>query len=184
MDQLLKETAHKMDKTIEAFNNEMHTIRSGKASTGLLDGIKVDYYGSLTPLKQTGNVTVQDAHTLAITPYDKSLIPAIEKAIMQSDLGFNPRNDGQIIRVPIPPLTEERRKDIVKTVKKQGEDAKVAIRNVRRDANDHAKKLEKDKKVSEDDRKELEEKIQKMTDEHIKKIDDIIKTKEKEIMEV
>ncbi len=184
MDQLLKETQHKMDVTIETFKNELHTIRSGKASTALLEHIKVDYYGALTPLKQAANVSVQDAHTLAITPWDKSLINAIEKAILQSDLGLNPRNDGQIIRVPIPPLTEERRKDLVKNVKKLGEDAKIAIRNVRREANEHAKKLEKDKKISEDDRKALEEKIQKLTDDHIKKIDEMIKNKEKEIMEV
>ncbi|HOP51027.1 MAG TPA: ribosome recycling factor [Ignavibacteriales bacterium] len=184
MDKLLKDTQHKMEMSIETFKNELHTIRSGKASTALLEHIKVDYYGTPTPLKQAANITVQDAHTLAITPWDKSLIHAIEKAILQSDLGLNPRNDGQIVRVPIPPLTEERRKELVKNVKKIGEEFKIAIRNVRRDANEHAKKMEKDKKISEDDKKMLEEKIQKMTDDFIKKIDDMIKNKEKEIMEV
>lgn len=184
MDKLLKDTQHKMEMSIETFKNELHTIRSGKASTALLEHIKVDYYGTPTPLKQAANIIVQDAHTLAITPWDKSLIHAIEKAILQSDLGLNPRNDGQIVRVPIPPLTEERRKELVKNVKKIGEEFKIAIRNVRRDANEHAKKMEKDKKISEDDKKMLEEKIQKMTDDFIKKIDDMIKNKEKEIMEV
>jgi ribosome recycling factor len=184
MDKLLKDTQHKMEMSIETFKNELHTIRSGKASTALLEHIKVDYYGTPTPLKQAANITVQDAHTLAITPWDKSLIHAIEKAILQSDLGLNPRNDGQIVRVPIPPLTEERRKELVKNVKKIGEEFKIAIRNVRRDANEHAKKMEKDKKISEDDKKMLEEKIQKMTDDFIKIIDDMIKNKEKEIMEV
>jgi len=173
-----------MDKSVEAFRGEIVKIRTGKATTALLDGIKVDYYGTMSPLNQVGNVTALDAHTLAITPWDKSMVQAIDKAILSSDLGLNPISDGTNIKIPIPALTEERRKDLVKLVKKFGEEAKVALRNVRRDANDHLKRLQKESELTEDELKEAEKETQKLTDEHINKIDDIIKHKEKEIMEV
>ena len=159
-------------------------VRTGKATTALLDGVKVDYYGTLTPVNQVANVTVLDQHTLSITPWDKGMVQIIDKAILEANLGFNPISDGTNLKIPIPALTEERRKDFVKLVKKFGEDAKVAIRNVRRDANEHLKKEEKDKKLSEDDLKHSEDEVQKLTDTHIKLIDDILKHKEKEIMEV
>lgn len=181
---IIKDARQRMDKTIEAFRNEITKIRTGKATTALLDGIKVDYYGTLSPLNQVGSVSVMDVHTISITPWDKSMVPVIEKAILSSDLGLNPISDGTNIKVPIPPLTEERRKELVKLVKKFGEEAKVALRNVRRDANDHLKKMEKEKKLTEDELKEAEKETQKLTDEHIAKIDEIIKHKEKEIMEV
>ena len=174
----------RMDKSIEAFRSEIAKIRTGKATTALLDGVKVEYYGNPSPLNQVANVSVLDAHTLNITPWEKSLLGEIEKAIMTADLGLNPSNDGTNIRVPIPPLTEERRKDMVKLVKKFGEDAKVAIRNVRRDANDHLKKQEKAKELSEDLRHDAEAEVQKLTDDHSKLVDEIIKHKEAEIMEV
>ncbi len=182
--QQIKDARHKMDKTVEAFRNEIVKIRTGKATTALLDGIKVDYYGTMSPLNQVGNVTVLDAHTIAITPWDKSMVQAIDKAILASDLGLNPISDGTNIKIPIPPLNEERRKDLVKLVKKFGEESKVALRNVRRDANDHLKKMEKEKQITEDELKEAEKETQKLTDEHIVKLEEIIKHKEKEIMEV
>ncbi|MEG8990893.1 ribosome recycling factor [Ignavibacteria bacterium 4148-Me] len=182
--QVIKDAKQKMDKTIEAFRNEIAKIRTGKATTALLDGIKVDYYGTMTPLNQVGNVSVLDVHTLSITPWDKSMVSVIEKAILASELGLNPVSDGTNIKIPIPPLTEERRKELVKLVKKFGEDAKIALRNVRRDANDRLKKMEKNKELTEDELKEAEKEVQKVTDEHIAKIDELIKHKEKEIMEV
>jgi len=184
MDAIIKEAKHKMDKTIEAFRQEITRVRTGKATTTLLDGIKVDYFGNPTPLNQVGNVTVLDAHTLAITPWDKSMIEAIDKAILSANIGLNPINDGTNIKIPIPPLTEERRKDLVKLVKKFGEDAKIALRNVRREANDKLKKMEKEKELSEDLRHDAEADIQKVTDNHSKTIDDMITHKEKEIMEI
>ncbi len=184
MHPIIKDAKHRMNVSIEAFRNEISKIRTGKATTALLDGIKVDYYGNMSPLNQVSNVSVLDAHTLSITPWDKNMVQVIEKAILTADLGLNPASDGTNIRVPIPPLNEERRKELVKLVKKYGEDAKVAIRNVRRDANDHLKKEEKDKNISEDDLKRFEEEVQEITDEHTKKIDEMIEHKEKEIMEV
>jgi ribosome recycling factor len=184
MNESVKDAKQRMDKSVEAFRSEIAKIRTGKATTALLDGIKVDYYGTPTPLKQVGNLSVLDVHTLAITPWDKALVPIIDKAILSADLGLNPISDGTNIKIPIPPLTEERRKEMVKMVKKVGEEAKVAIRNIRRDANEHLKKQEKDKKITEDQLKEDEKETQKLTDEHISNIDEIIKHKEKEIMEV
>lgn len=184
MHPIIKDAKNRMDKTLETLRAELAKVRTGKATTALLDGIKVDYYGNLTPLNQVGNLTVLDAHTLSITPWDKSMVPVIEKAILEANLGFNPVSDGTNLKIPVPPLTEERRKDFVKIVKKFGEDAKIAIRNVRRDANEHLKKEQKDKKMSEDELKIAEEEVQKLTDQHIKMIDDLLKHKEKEIMEV
>ena len=184
MNEIIKDAKTRMDKSIEAFRNEIAKIRTGKATTALLDGIKIDYYGTLTPLNQTANVSVLDSHTLSITPWDKTMVAAIDKAILVADLGLNPVNDGTNLKVPIPPLNEERRKDLVKLAKKFGEDAKIAIRNVRRDANDHLRKAEKEKELSEDLRHDAEADVQKYTDEHISKIDEIIKHKEAEMMEV
>ncbi|AFH48413.1 Ribosome recycling factor [Ignavibacterium album JCM 16511] len=184
MHPIIKDAKNRMDKTLETLRAELAKVRTGKATTALLDGIKVDYYGNMTPLNQVGNLTVLDAHTLSITPWDKSMVPVIEKAILEANLGFNPVSDGTNIKIPVPPLTEERRKDFVKIVKKFGEDAKIAIRNVRRDANEHLKKEQKDKKMSEDELKIAEDEVQKLTNQHIKLIDDLLKHKEKEIMEV
>jgi ribosome recycling factor len=181
---IIKDARQRMDKTIEAFRSEITKIRTGKATTALLDGIRVDYYGTPSPLNQVGSVSVLDVHTISITPWDKTMVPIIDKAILSADLGLNPISDGTNIKVPIPPLTEERRKELVKLVKKFGEESKVALRNVRRDANDHLKKMEKEKKLTEDELKEAEKETQKLTDEHIGKIDELIKHKEKEIMEV
>ncbi len=184
MEEIIKESKHKMAKSIEAFRAELAKIRTGKATTALLDGLKVDYYGTLTPLKQVANITVLDAHTLSVTPWEKSLVNAIDKVILQADLGLNPVSDGTNLKIPIPPLTEQRRKDLVKLVKKFGEDAKVAVRNVRRDTNEHLKKKQKDEKLSEDILKDSEAKVQKMTNDFITEIDQFLVHKEKEIMEV
>lgn len=184
MEQIIKDAKSKMDKSMDALRNELSKIRTGKATTALLDMIKVDYYGQTMPLKQVANVTVLDAHTLSVTPWDKSTVQLIDKAILTADLGLNPVSDGTNLKIPIPPLTQERRKDFVKLVKKFGEDGKIAVRNVRREANEHLKKKQKDAKLSEDALKEAEGKVQKMTDEHISLIDDMIKHKEKEVMEV
>lgn len=184
MEQILKDARSRMDKSIDALRAELSKIRSGKATTALLDGVKVDYYGTMTPVSQVGNLNVLDAHTLSFTPWDKSILNAVDKAILEANIGLNPASDGTNLKIPIPPLNEERRKELVKLVKKFGEDAKVAIRNVRRDANDHLKREEKDKKISEDQLKDAETRTQKLTDEHTKIIDDILKHKEHEIMEV
>ncbi|MDQ7817558.1 MAG: ribosome recycling factor [Melioribacteraceae bacterium] len=181
---IIKDARQRMDKTIDAFRIEISKIRTGKATTALLDGVKVDYYGTMSPLNQVGSVSVLDVHTISITPWDKSMVPIIDKAILTSDLGLNPISDGTNLKIPIPPLTEERRKELVKLVKKFGEESKVALRNVRRDANDHLKKMEKDKKLTEDELKEAEKETQKLTDEHIATIDEMIKRKEKDILEV
>ncbi len=182
--QIISEAKSRMDKSIEAFRSEIMKVRSGKATTALLDGVKVDYYGTMTPLNQVGNVSVLDVHTLAITPWDKTMVHPIEKAILSADLGLNPISDGTNLKVPIPPLNEERRRELVKLVKKFGEEAKIAVRNVRRDANEKLKKLEKEKEITEDQRRDAETEVQKITDKHIESIDGIIKVKEAEIMEV
>ncbi len=184
MENVIKDAKDRMNKSIDAFRSELAKVRTGKATTALLDGVKVDYYGSMTPINQVGNLSVLDAHTLSITPWDKNMVQAVDRAILEANLGFNPVSDGTNLRIPVPPLTEERRKDFVKLIKKYGEDFKVAIRNVRRDANEHLKKEEKDKKISEDQLKDAEDQIQKLTDEHTKMIEEILKHKEKEIMEV
>lgn len=182
--QILKETEDKMVKAVDVTRQEFIKIRTGKATTALLDGIKVDYYGSMVPLKQVANVGVSDVHTIIVQPWEKSMIPPIEKAILMANLGLNPINDGTIVRVPIPPLNEERRKELVKLVKKFAEDGKIAIRNVRRDAIEHLKKAEKQEHFSEDERKRGESEVQKLTDKYIKEIDNLVALKEKEIMEV
>jgi len=184
MHQLIKDAKGRMDKTIETLRSELAKIRTGKATTVLLDGIKVEYYGNMVPLNQVGNVSVLDAHTLAITPWEKQMVQIIDKAILEANLGLNPISDGTNLKIPIPPLNEERRRELVKLVRKFGEESRVAVRNVRRDANDHLKKEQKDKKITEDQLRDAELETQKLTDEHIKMVDDILKHKEKEIMEV
>ena len=182
--EILRQTDEKMHKAVEVVRLEFTKIRTGKATTALLDGIKVDYYGTHTPLNQVGNVSVMDVHTIAIQPWDKNMVPLIEKAILTANLGLNPISDGSIVRVPIPPLNEERRKELVKLVKKFAEDGKVAIRNIRRDAIEHLKKSEKAEHFSEDERKRGEAEVQKMTDKFIKGVDGLVVLKEKEIIEV
>ena len=184
MQEKLKFYEDKMNKSLDALQNEYASIRAGRANPHVLDKIKVDYYGMPTPLQQVGNVSVPEARMIVIQPWEKSLLKAIEKAILTSELGINPTNDGNVIRLVFPELTEERRKDLAKDVKKKGEAAKVAIRNIRRDANDAFKKMEKANEISEDDRKLGEEKIQKITDKMIDKVDAAIDVKTKEIMTV
>ncbi|MEJ2495799.1 MAG: ribosome recycling factor [Ignavibacteriaceae bacterium] len=179
MHQAIKDAKGRMDKTIEALRSELSKIRTGKATTVLLDSIRVDYYGNMVPINQVGNVSVLDAHTLSITPWDKQMVQVVDKAILEANLGLNPISDGTNLKIPIPPLNEERRKELVKLVRKFGEESKVAVRNIRRDANDHLKKDQKDKKMSEDQMHDAEAEVQKLTDEHIKLIDDTL-----EIMEV
>ncbi|KKC98505.1 MULTISPECIES: ribosome recycling factor [Photobacterium] len=174
----------RMDKSVEALKTQLAKVRTGRAHPSLLDGIQVEYYGSNTPLRQVANVIAEDARTLAITVFDKELTPKIEKAIMMSDLGLNPSSAGTVIRVPLPPLTEERRKDLVKVVRAEAEQGRVAIRNIRRDANAEVKALLKDKEISEDDDRRAQDDIQKLTDAAVKKIDTILEAKEKELMEV
>ena len=182
--QLLKDGEGRMHKAIDVVRAELTKIRTGKATTALLDSVKVDYYGTMTPLAQVGSVSVPDVHLIAITPWDKGMLVPIEKAILAANLGLNPGSDGTVVRVPIPPLNEERSKELVKLVKKFGEEGKVAIRNIRRDTNEHLKKAEKDEHFSEDERKRGELEVQKYTDHHIKEIDNLLAAKEKEIMEV
>ncbi|MBH5316608.1 ribosome recycling factor [Paenibacillus sp. GSMTC-2017] len=184
MPQAIKKNAEeRMDKAISALKRDLSTLRAGKASPSLLDRIQVEYYGALTPLSQLANINTPDSRTVMITPWDKSSVSAIEKAIMKSDLGITPSNDGTAIRISVPPLTEERRVDLVKTSKKFGEEAKVAIRNIRRDANDDIKKLEKTD-ISEDESRRHQEDIQKATDKFIAEVEKVLVGKEKEIMEV
>ena len=183
MDARVKPFEEKMDKAYEYLLSDYQTIRAGRANPHVLDKIKVDYYGTPTPLQQVGNITVPEARMIQIAPWEKSLIKEIEKAIMASDIGITPSNDGTVIRLVFPELTEERRKDLVKDVKKKGEEAKVAIRNIRRDANDSFKKLAKTE-VSEDEIKDLEDSTQKLTDKYIKDIDKAIEEKSKEILTV
>jgi ribosome recycling factor len=182
--EILSSVKEKMDKTIEHIHREFSSIRTGRASTALLDGIHVDYYGSSVSLNQIANVSVPDAKLLLITPYDKGGLGDIEKAILKSDLGLTPNNDGKVIRIPIPDLTEERRKDLVKVVKRLAEDSKISLRGIRRDANEQVKKAEKKGEVPEDESHRIQDEIQKTINEYEKKIDDMVKAKEEEIMEV
>ncbi|MCA3221870.1 MAG: ribosome recycling factor [Burkholderiales bacterium] len=174
----------KMDKSVEALRHDLAKIRTGRAHTGLLDHIQVDYYGSMVPLSQVANVGLGDARTITVQPWEKKMVPVVEKAIRESDLGLNPATVGDLIRVPMPALTEERRKELTKVVRHEGENAKVAVRNLRRDANTHLKELLKKKLVSEDDERRAQDEIQKLTDRHIADIDKLIGEKEKEILTV
>ena len=184
MDERIQKYEEKMKKTLASLESELVTIRAGRANPHILDKLTVDYYGAPTPLQQVANITVPEARMIQIQPWESSLIKGIEKAILTSDLGLNPSNDGKVIRLVFPELTEERRKELVKDVKKKGEAAKVAVRNIRRDANDALKKMGKGGDISEDEIKELEEKIQKSTDKYIKEVDAAVDAKSKEIMTV
>lgn len=179
-----KDVKHRMEQAVETVRQELSKLRTGKASPAILDGITVSYYGTNTPLRQVANVSAPEPRLLVVQPWDRGLLGEIEKTILKSDLGLNPTNDGIVIRIPIPALTEERRQSLVKVAKKITEDGRVAIRNVRRDANEKLKKLEKDSKISEDDLRRSQEETQKMTDEYIKKLDEILALKEKDIMEI
>ena len=184
MKEVIKKCEEKMTKTCENLDGEFSNIRAGRANPNLLNRIMVEYYGTPTPMQQVGNISVPEPRIIQINPWEKSLLKAIEKAILASDLGITPTNDGTSIRLVFPELTEERRKELVKDIKKKGEAAKVAVRNVRRDANDTLKKMEKSTDITEDERKEGEEKIQKMTDKDVAKIDKSVENKSKEIMTV
>ena len=179
-----KSTEQKMQKSVETLKHDLAKVRTGRAHTGLLDHIHVDYYGTMMPINQVANVTLADPRTIGVQPFEKKMIGAVEKAIRESDLGLNPATSGDLIRVPMPALTEERRKDLTKVVRHAGEEARIAVRNVRRDANDHAKKLLKDKEISEDDERRSLDELQKLTDRTIAEIDRLTSAKEAEILAV
>lgn len=179
-----KGAEQKMQRSIEAFKNDLSKIRTGRAHTGLLDHIQVDYYGSPVPISQVANLTLVDARTIGVQPWEKKMVPVVEKAIRESDLGLNPAAQGDLIRVPMPALTEERRRELTKVVRSEGETAKVAVRNLRRDGNEQLKKLVKDKEISEDDERRAGDEIQKLTDRFVAEIDKLVQTKEAEIMTV
>ncbi|KYD09392.1 MAG: ribosome recycling factor [Caldibacillus debilis] len=182
--QVIATAKEKMSKAVQVFTKELATIRAGRANSALLDKVTVDYYGVPTPINQLASISVPEPRLLVVQPYDKSVVSDMEKAILKSDLGVTPTSDGSVIRIVIPPLTEERRRELVKIVKKESEEAKVAIRNIRRDANDELKKLEKQGEITEDELHGFIDEIQELTDEYIKKIDNLTKEKEKEIIEV
>ena len=184
LDNILKETEDRMQKALESTKDKFSHVRAGRASVSMLDGVSVEAYGVMTPLNQVGTVSAPEARLLTIDPWDKSIIPAIEKVILQANLGFNTSNDGKIIRLVVPELTEDRRKEYVKLVKKEAEEGKVAIRNVRKDVNNKIRKFEKDGEITEDELKSGEEKVQKMTDKFIASIDEVLSKKEKELLKV
>jgi ribosome recycling factor len=179
-----KGAEQKMQRSIDAFKSDLAKIRTGRAHTGLLDHIQVDYYGSAVPISQVANLTLVDARTIGVQPWEKKMVSVIEKAIRESDLGLNPATQGDLIRVPMPALTEERRRELTKVVKSEGETAKVAVRNLRRDANEQLKKLVKDKEISEDDERRAGDDVQKLTDKYVAEIDKLVQSKEAEIMTV
>lgn len=183
-DAILKECEKKMEKTIHVLEEELHGVRTGRASASILDNVTVDYYGQPTPITQVASVSVPEPRLITVSPWDASIIGDIEKAIISSDLGLNPGNDGKVIRIPVPALSEERRKEFVKVAKKYGEQAKVAIRNIRREENEKLKKMKKDGELPEDLEKKLLDEVQKLTDEFVKRIDDIVAKKEADILEV
>lgn len=184
IDDIKQDAAERMDKTLQKLHDALARIRTGRAHPSLLDHLSVSYYGADTPLKQVASISVEDSRTLTIQPFDQSMVKAVEKAIMESDLGLNPNTAGTVIRVPMPPLTEERRKDLTRIVRHEGEQAKVAIRNIRRDANGDLKDLVKEKLITEDDERRGQEVIQKLTDQHVKEIDELLEAKEKDLMAV
>lgn len=184
IDELLDDAKRRMDKSVEAAVHEFNTIRTGRASAALLDRIAADYYGEKTPIKQLATINVPEPRLLTVQPFDPGSVKAIERAIMESDLGLQPSNDGKVIRLPIPQLTEERRKQLVKVVRQLAEDGRIAIRNVRRDVMHDLKELARDGDVGDDDERRAEEKLQKLTDEHVHRVDELLKKKEEEIMEV
>ncbi len=183
-DDIHRRTSERMKKTIEALKHEFAKIRTGRAHPSLLEHVHVNYYGNEVPLTQTANVTVEDSRTLAITPWERNMIGVIEKAILTSDLGLNPSTNGPVIRVPLPPLTEQRRKELIKVVRQEAENAKVAVRNIRRDANNELKAALKDKLISEDEEKRSEEQVQKLTDQYIKEIDALLEEKEADLLAI
>ena len=183
-EELISDAQHRMDRSVEATRNEFNTVRTGRASAALLDRIQIDYYGQRTPLKQLATINVPEPRMLTIQPFDPSSLKSIEKAIQESDLGLTPSNDGKLIRLPIPQLTEERRKELVKVVRRVAEEGKVAIRNVRRDVLQHLRELVTNGEVGDDEERRAEQQVQKVTDDHTKAIDDLLKVKEAEIMEV
>lgn len=184
IEETIKDAEIRMGKSVDSLHTELAKIRTGRAHPSLLDHITVDYYGTATPLSQVANVSVEDARTLSISPWEKDMVAPIEKAIMKSDLGLNPATAGTIIRIPMPQLTEERRRDLVRIVKNEAEGGRVAVRNIRRDANSDFKELLKEKEISEDEERQAEERIQKLTDTYIAKVDEALAAKEKELMEV
>lgn len=184
VNEIFEQTKENMTKSIDALKRDFSTLRTGKVTTGIVDNIKVDYYGTMTALNQVGNVIATDATTISITPWEKTLLPVIEKAIQEANIGVNPNNDGDFIKLFFPPMTSEQRQEIVKQAKGMLEHAKVSIRNVRKDGNDKIKKLEKEKEISEDESKKAQEQIQKITDEFVGKVDETFKTKEADILKV
>lgn len=182
--EIKKNTEQRMQKTLEALKADLAKVRTGRAHTGILDHVQVDYYGTATQLTQVANVTLIDARTIGVQPWEKKMIAVVEKAIREADLGLNPSTQGDLIRVPTPPLTEERRKEFVKLVKNEGEDAKIAVRNIRRDGNEAFKKMLKDKECSEDDERRMQDDVQKLTDKFVAEIDKMIAEKEKELLTV
>lgn len=184
INEIKQDSERRMKKTIESLQVDMTKIRTGRANAGLLDHVQVDYYGTPTPLNQIANITASDSRTITVTPWEKSMVAAVEKAILTSDLGLNPSTAGTAIRVPMPPLTEERRKELIKVVRNEGEQGKVSIRNIRRDANSQLKDLVKDKSISEDDERRATEIIQKLTDKYIAEVDVLLANKEKDLMEI
>lgn len=182
--ELKKSTEQKMQKSLEALKADLSKVRTGRAHTGILDHVQVDYYGSMMPINQVANVTLIDARTIGVTPWEKKMIPVVEKAIREADLGLNPATQGDIVRVPMPPLTEERRKDLIKVVRHEAENARVAVRNLRRDANNALKEAIKAKTISEDDERRAQEDIQKLTDRYIAEVDKALASKEADLMAV
>lgn len=181
---LKKDAASRMDKSVDSFKLELGKIRTGRANTSLLDHITVEYYGSQVPLSQVANISIEDSRTLAVQPWEKQMVPVIEKAIMTSDLGLNPATAGQLIRVPLPALTEERRRDLVKVVRAEAENGRVAVRNIRRDVLGDLKELLKEKEISEDDERRAQDDVQKLTDKHVAEIDQLLAKKEQELLEI
>lgn len=184
LEDVKKDAVERMQKCVLAFRNELKRLRTGRAHPSLLEHIRVDYYGSETPLNQVANIALEDARTITVTPWEKSMVQAIEKAIMKSDLGLNPNTAGTVIRVPMPPLTEERRKDLTKVVRHEAENARVAVRNVRRDVNNEIKDMLKEKLLSQDDERRAQDEVQKLTDKHVADIEQVLQEKEKELMQI
>ncbi|MEZ5536880.1 MAG: ribosome recycling factor [Thiolinea sp.] len=184
IDEILEDAESRMQKSIEALKTELTKIRTGRANASLLDHITVEYYGSEVPLSQVANIATEDARTLSVTPWEKPMVQVVEKAIMNSDLGLNPMTAGTVIRVPVPPLTEERRRDLVKVVKAEAENTRIAIRNIRRDANSDLKSLEKEKEISEDDERRAQDNVQKLTDKYVKEVEVVLEKKEQDLMEI
>ena len=184
VDGVLANTSARMDKTLDVFSRELSTIRTSRASPALVENLMVDYYGVPTPLNQMASVTAPEASLVTIQPWDKGALPSIERSLLKSEIGLNPSNDGNIIRIPIPPLTQERRLDLVKLLKRKAEDGKIAVRNIRRDALEQLRKMERDKQISQDDNRRAQERLQKVTDSHVSQADQISSSKEEEIMQV